>query len=392
MKSIYIFLICLLVINPVSAQLIIKGVIKDADTKNNISQVTVSTSDSHYTTISNDNGAFRLICPDNSKEITLSSIGYKTSNIKTDKLPADGLYYLKFEPTNLDEVVIVNRPMSEFIDNLINNSINSLTSPMVLNSYYREFVKINEKNTKFSDGIIDYSLLTKNGKVKTDLIVKQSRAVELDSVKEGFVRGVGPDVRKAVNVHCSFIWLMQIFSNKKEYAKYIFTITSQDNGNEKPLQVIQFKPKESIEEALFEGTIEFDPEKNIILAYETKIAPAYSQYKRNHNIILARYAYEDVTVKTVFSDTDNNYNLSYGYISGIIRIWNKNYDNSYKFTSDIVITGVSDNYDSFKTKDKYKERSLYERGSNYTDKFWLSNNSIVLTDEEEQIIQTLQNK
>lgn len=40
----------------------------------------------------------------------------------------------------------------------------------------------------------------------------------------------------------------------------------------------------------------------------------------------------------------------------------------------------------------YQKSSLYENGMNYTSKYWNSNRAILLSEKEERILETLQNK
>lgn len=112
---------------------------------------------------------------------------------------------------------------------------------------------------------------------------------------------------------------------------------------------------------------------------------------RYSNILIAKFGIEDMIIKSSFNFVDNQYLPAYYYIYGDLHIWNRNYDKTYRFTSDIIVTNVNENISAFDDAKKYKKRSLYENSNNYTDKFWQINNSIVLTTKEEEIIKSLEN-
>jgi hypothetical protein len=371
----------------------IKGVVKDIQSKEPLGYANVSTQDGLYSTISNSEGKFFLSCPQGTQKIVFTYLGYATLTVNTASLPQDGVYLMDVQEFMLDELIMLNTPMDELIDNLIKNSVAKLTSPIVLSTYYREFVSINNKFTKFSDGLIDYDFYKKDGDVKTNLVVKQSRAAEITAgVQEGSVRGIGPDVRKAVSSHCNFSVLKELFPKKKAYKNYDYIVKAIKSENGTQLQSITLTPKSDIKKALFEVSIVYNPQSNIILNIDAKMAPSHVQYAKQHNVVLARYIINDLNYKIAFKEAHGQYLLSYGYIYGSLHIWNKNYDNTYKFTSDVIVTNFTTDTSKFDKAEKYRQNSLYENGNHYTEKFWLKNNSIVLTNEEEQVIKSLQNK
>src|SRR5690606_38724224 len=99
----------------------------------------------------------------------------------------------------LEEVVVVNTPINEYLKQLIASSQARLNAPSLLNTYYREFVKVNERYTKFADGLVDYSVIKDKKKIKTQTQVKQSRAAKIQNAEDEALDGVtGLDVRKAV--------------------------------------------------------------------------------------------------------------------------------------------------------------------------------------------------
>ena len=84
----------------------------------------------------------------------------------------------------LEEVVVSKVPIDQLLNTLVTTSMARFNKPIILNSYYREFVKINNKYSKFSDGLLDYHISGTTKKNKSQLIVKQSRTAQLISNEE----------------------------------------------------------------------------------------------------------------------------------------------------------------------------------------------------------------
>lgn len=380
----------LLFVNAGFAQYIeVKAKIEDAVTNNSISHATVTTADGAFGTMSNSEGFFRLYCPTGTKVIIIKHVGYKTQKIATEKLTE--IVLLEPEQLMMDEAILSNIPIDVLLRELIENSINKLNTPIQLSTYYREFVKLNDNYTKFSDGLIDYQLSKKKLKVDTRMVVSQSRATELKKQEgELMIVGLGPDVRKAVDHDCSFYILDELLLKGKEYKKYNLSLKAHnEEGNY--VEVITFAPKAGIEEALFEGSVIYNPVTKVILNVDVRMVPSLMQYKKERNLLIAKVCFENLVYKCSFKEINDNYLLSYSSVVGGIRIFNKKRSNTYSYNSDLIVTNFSTDNTKFTTPEKYKFRSLYERGSIYKEKYWLSNNSIVLTEEEEKIIQELNN-
>ncbi len=388
-KKLLVLLITLSAATATAQSVVIKGVVKDITSNQPLSHVTVSSDDGKWVTITNDEGSFSLACAVSTKKIVFSCLGYAPYSSTTATPPADGIFYLEPKDFELDEVVIINTPIDEFMNKLIKSSIQQLKTPVVLNTYYREFIKINNKNTKFADGLVNYNLYRKKDDLKSGIVVKQSRAVELDTFTEGAVRGIGPSVVDAMDIESNFLVFRQIFHKKKVYKNYDYVIKSLKTVSNQPLALISFTPKAGVKDDLYNISVIYNPDRNIILDIEIKAVPELAQYAHAVNVILARYTINLLEYKSSFKVVNGLYLPSYFYLSGVVHVWNKKYDNTYRFKSDMIVTNYSTNEADFVKKDQYDERTLYERGSNYTEEFWLKNNSIVLTDEEEQIIQSL---
>lgn len=376
------------------AQSQIKGVIKDIVTNEAVSHVTISSSDEKTMTISNEEGAFSLSLPAGVQKFTISSLGYNSYEFNAQNLPADGVYLIEPKELVLDEVVMMNTPINEHLKNLIASSQAKLNAPAVLNTYYREFVKINQNYTKFADGLVDYSVLRDKKKLKTQIQVKQSRAEKLESEEDEALDAVTAlDVRKAVLKDYGFNGVYNIFLKDDGYKDYDFLIKTQKDAAGNEQEVITFTPKEGLKKELYQGKIVYDRAGKLIMNVNLSLIPATAEYTKVHNFLILKAQLDDVTYNSGFKIVDGKYMLSFSSRDGSIHIWNKKrFNDVVNFKSDLVVTGFSANVPDLARNDKYKERSLYENGNSYTEKFWQKNNSIVMTAQEEQIVKSLENK
>ncbi|RYJ44407.1 carboxypeptidase-like regulatory domain-containing protein [Flavobacterium beibuense] len=390
MKKLFTLLL-LVVATTGFAQNFLKGTVKDIMTTENMDLVTVSTKDLQHNTITNSEGAFQLSYPDGTQTIVFNYLGYGTLEVDLNNLPEGNIFYLEPKSLELEEVVVLNTPINEFVSELIKNSYNHLNAPFLLSTYYREFVKINDTYTKFSDGLIDYNVDKSRKKIESDVVVKQSRAFKLDTPESEAADMTSPlDLRKAISRDCNFGALGSIF-DKKEFKKYSFIIKSQQDADGNDVQTIYYQPLAEVEEPLYAGSLSYDPNKKLILAMDLYMAPSHKKYSKLRNFIIVKARLDDIAYKCFFKATDNSYMLSYSCVYGDIYIKNKKrFDDHVIFKSDLIVTNFTNDLTSFNKKEKYRERGLYEAGTNYIDEFWKKNNSILLTSQEEEIIKSLQ--
>ncbi|MGV3458953.1 MAG: carboxypeptidase-like regulatory domain-containing protein [Flavobacterium sp.] len=385
-----LFIICGL--NAAIAQSVIRGTVKEKSGEA-VSHVTVSTEDGRHVTLTNDAGSFTLTYPAGTKMIVLEHIGYTPLFISVNEFQKDGIIYIQPEDLILDEVIVMNTSMREHIEGLVKSSIAQMQSPLQLSTYYREFINMNKKYIKFADGLIDYNLDRNKEHIDTDLIVNQSRAVSFpESEEEAAIRVIPADVRNAVGIACNFGIIEHIFDGKKRYKKYEFLIKSQKAKSGQVTETIFFKPKEGVEEALFEGTIVYDPAKKRILNIDATMAAPLRKYAKIRNLIIGKARLESFTYQSAFKVVDGQYMLSHSALFGNMHVWNNSgsINNVYRVKSDMIVTNFTSNFADFSRKEKFKHRTLYERGTNYKDKFWLTNNSIQLTAEEEAIVKEIE--
>ncbi|GAA4757438.1 MULTISPECIES: carboxypeptidase-like regulatory domain-containing protein [Flavobacterium] len=361
------------------------------NTTNNepIQSATITVKNSGFGTVSNDEGTFQIVASSNS-DILISHLEFKTTTISLDKIDSKtNTILLEPNTIELEDIIVTKEPINELLYKAVETSKSRFNKPIVLNTYYREFVKVNDKYTRFTDGLVDYHMI----KSKADLIVNQSRAARLISEDDQTLDvASGLDVRSATTKQYTFSALEKILFDGKKYEDYDFELKSrvEKSGNE--VYIINFKPKEELKKYLYKGTVVFNPENYLITDVEINSDQSKLEYSKTINILIVKAAMLDLKVKSTYKVTNGgNYLLAFSSRRGKIKIWNKRkYNDVIEFKSDLVVTDFKKEDFVYNKKDVYNERSLYERGNKYSDKFWKKNNSMVLTDEEAEIIKKLE--
>ena len=365
---------------------------QDIITKKPIQNANITFQNSSLGTVSNDEGAFQLEYKSN-VEFTISHLEYKKYSLKLSDLNNDSkIIYLEQNTVELEDVIVTKEPIEQLLLKAINISKAKFNKPIVLNTYYREFVKVNDKYTRFTDGLIDFHMNGNTKKTDSDLIVNQSRAAKLISEDdETLDLASGLDVRNATTKQYNFYNLEKILFDSDNYEDYDFELKSKINKSGTETYIINFQPKADLKKYLYKGTVVFDPNTYLISDLEIASDQANIQYTKVINILIIKASLLDLKLKSSFKVSNGNYLLSFTSRKGKLKIWNKKkYNEIIEYKSDLVVTDYKKDDLTYNKKSVYNDRSLYERGNQYTDKFWLKNNSMVLTDEEQQVITRLE--
>lgn len=191
----------------------------------------------------------------------------------------------------------------------VNASKAKLEKSILLNTYYREFVNVDNKYTNFSEGIIDYYVKRKSG--ASDLYVKQSRTFDLKdenaTERENAIRSVNlNDVRKAVSSAYNFKMVSKILQSDD----YYFTAETKAETNGNSIEVITIEPKEGIEkEFIYEGSVTYDSKTNLILDVNLRFSLDNKQYNKLHNVLIAKIKFNDIVRRASFKVDGDKYIL-----------------------------------------------------------------------------------
>lgn len=394
-----ILLALLLPLAAIAQTITISGTVTDAANGQPVDMVSVGALDSNIATITNESGEFRLTVPTATPTLYFSHLSYKTGAVTLKG--ADEKMAMKLDPAEitLEDVVVSNKPVKELLKDAVSASKNRLEKSLLLNTYYREFGKVNEHYLKFADGLLDYHVKKKSG--SADLYVQQSRAKQLVSndlkifkkldTKEGENNAdlIGAlniyDVRDAVAEASDF----RIVKRVLDADNYDYTIKLRKNSEGKDVEIITITPKPEVKEVLFEGYVIYESASKLIMEIDLKLAESHQQYSKSINVLLFRMKILGFGKKIAFRNTNNKYIMAYSQNRIKFYVSNKNqFDDTFDFMSDVVTIDYKEGEFEFDRKKRYKNKDLYSAGNNYTTEYWKTANMLLLTDAEEQVLKS----
>jgi len=391
MKQLCAIFFLFLSYNVISQTVNIRGLLKDAVSNEPIIAASIGIKNTAMGTISNDEGVFQLTAP---KEgvVLISCLGYKLLAVPVSDFKEE-TQSIQLEQSEevLEEVMVTKIPLQQVLLDIIAASKARFNKPIVLHTYYREFVKLNGKYKKFSDGLLDYHASGGTKKTKSDLIVKQNRSFSLSLPTEDEDEvGATLNVQKGISNSYSFEFLERQVINKKDFENYDFTLKSRKNKDGKEMYVIIVEPKQEVEKSLYEGAFVYDPETKLIYDVDMHFAESHKKYPRVISLLGMHVSPLDIKFRAVYKMVNNNYVLSHNNRYVHYKYWTKKYQEITESRSDLIVTDFEKDDLSFDKKEVYKKKYLYDIPTKYTGKFWQKNNAIVLTDEEEKVIASLE--
>lgn len=399
MKKIFLVFMAVILQNLNAQSLLFEGKIIDKTTQEAIPFTNIYILDSTQGVVCNEEGVFKFFIPKDAKTIEISHLGYKSINLNVNKIePKFATILMEADEMALEEVIVTNKPIHELLGKIVENSKLQLDKSIKLETYYREFVKINQKHSKFSDGLIEFYLKPKRKtKIEANLIVNQSRAFQLAKKEELEAEGtldlseLGSffDIQTAANGFFSFE--LDKITSKKNSKNYDFELRSKKDADGNTIETIYITPKSNVKEVLLEGKVSYDPEKKIILDIDLKMSETHKQYVEMVNVLIMKFALHDIQIKQTYKLVNGKYIPSYRKSIADIHIkFGKKMDDRFMCISDLVVTNFFDNLENYPAEETFfKEKDLYSNGMNYTEKFWETNNIMPLSSSEEQILKNL---
>ena len=173
----------LLAVLAVQAQQIVSGVVKDRQTGDVLSHVSITAEGSAAHTVTNDDGRFSLKLNNEASYIQLSHIGYKTRRQQISSGRTEGLEILMTNYTvNLDELIVsVNDPSAIVHAAMQRIVANYPSKPELMRCFYREVTRRGSRYIAVAEAVMDKSSYA-NGPVSDAVgILKGRRLMSMKS-------------------------------------------------------------------------------------------------------------------------------------------------------------------------------------------------------------------
>ena len=156
------------------------------------------------------------------------------------------------------------------------------------------------------------------------------------------------------------------------------------------MHAIIIEPRKEIEKALYEGAVVYDPETKLIYDVDLHLAESHKQFPRTISLLGLHVALLETKFRAAYKMVNNNYVLSYNNRHVKYKVWTKKDQEITESRSDLIVTDFEKDDLTYNKKEVYKKKYLYDKPTSYNGKFWQKNNAIVLTDEEEKVIASLE--
>lgn len=391
MKKSFLFFFTILGLTQLNAQEFFTGKIVD-NSNEPIEAVYVYWSSSEPGVVSNPDGEFQLLIPPGTDSLTTDHYEYKFKKFAVKDLIKNPVIKLERFTIELNEALILNKKGDEILRDVVSASRIKLDKSLLVNTFYREFISVNNGFTNYSDGLLDYYIKKKSG--KSDVYVLESRTFELDENKNEDERKntlsvSSPfDIRDAISSAFQFERILEILKNKVQYH---FRVSEFQDSEGNKLRKIEISPKEDIKELLEEGWVVYDVDSNLILDYRLKASPEKIQYAELHNFLIAKVKINDFDTRFNFRLDNGEYRLVFRRIYFDFYIKSgKKIDDDFQFTSDFVVIGYVEDVEPPTHIKKYRMRNLFERGTDFTNEYWKNINAITPTEKEQALIDSLQ--
>lgn len=347
----------------------------DKDSKNNTTGA-----------ISNELGQFAIVSKE--RKVIFSHINYAPLMVTLKETFNE----IKLKPKEfvLDEVVISTLPVKEYLEKIIEGASDKLTKNTVFKTYCREFVKIDDAYTKFSDGLVAYYVKKGNGKSK--IILKESRAFDNKNEEEEDDIGIHTintvfKLKNYVRNAYNFKILQKIVKNEN----YEFERKLKGDAMGKEYEFIKIIPNKESKDLLYEGYIVIDNASKNILEFRIQTSKAHANNGKLRNFLVAKAKFKNHIRWSKFKITDGNYILTYNkeQMEIFVKV-GKRVSSDFNFNSDLFVYEFAENVEI--PRKGYNKKTIYQAGTNYKHEFWKTYNAFPLTQAQQKFITTARKK
>src|SRR5690606_20037203 len=147
------------------------------------------------------------------KKLFINDYEYQYSE-KTFTSPQSFVWELTPNSETLEEIVIYE-DAAKTLQEIIDNSIKSLSSNIKLETYYRENYIENNQIASFADGIVDFYISD-----KIDMVAKQTRVKDFKTVEEAN-RAMTTTPTQVVDFSMRFSAISNMLKEKNKYEFYV---------------------------------------------------------------------------------------------------------------------------------------------------------------------------
>lgn len=289
--------ISFLLINFVQAQALIKGVVRDANTKENLEFVSVILNDSYKGTSTNAKGEFTLEIPDysSSRSFSFQRVGYYSKTISMIDFMRSDTIYLEIDEQFLSEVVVRPKDAFELLQEVVKRiPDNYYSQPVAQDVFYRQSVFLNEQLRGLEES--RYHLINTFQRPKLPRSVTVQKARGFSNLKE--LKDLGKLVASNLDEDSLYVLesaeglfafnpnLEQLIKDKtgvfnpnaQKYYDFDYVGMVIRGGN--VMHHIIFDQREGLKKTLYQGSMYIDTVSLAIVEFEAKLSPSGIDYQK----------------------------------------------------------------------------------------------------------------
>lgn len=290
---------------------IMEGVVKDRHTGDPVVFATVSAEGSSVGTITNQNGAFRLILSDSlaSSNIVFSSMGYEQRKVSGTLLAENNITIeLMQSIIPLQEIIIrVLDPKNILLDAIRKRETNYNTRPFNIVAFYREGVEfknslsISEAVIKFYKSGLSATFLSDQAKLL------KMRKIGNISVKDTLVAKLRSTISAIITLDVMKYPTDFLQFEGMYFYNYTHTDITEIGGRR--VYVFSFVQKEEVLDALFTGELYIDAENHALVKAVFEVNPNHIKKFTDNLIVRRSKTHEVIPLKA-------RYEVSYKFYDG----------------------------------------------------------------------------
>ena len=280
---------------------------------------------------------------------------------------SENIFYLKSNPNTLDNIVIISKKPSEIIQDLVDNSIKTLTVPARLKVYSREFFKLNGDYAYYNDGLINFQLYKDQKKIKSVLLLEQNRSFGLidENISSDLL---GYNLNGVMEKYYVFSVLRPLLDDKirKKYNFIVMVNALNQDYNELIATPI---PAAETTEVLDDFKIIYDVKKKLIIEVNAVVsAESVREAKENiekgsknivRSIFKTKYRFDLGNYYLASSNEEINYKVNVGNEIKDIEVINN-----------LVTTNFNIQNFTYKENEVFKDKTLFNIRNSILTEYW----------------------
>lgn len=361
----------------------------DADTELPIENVIATLFKTNHDYISNKDGLILMEISKTSK-LKFAHSDYKTKVINSIDIKSnEWIIKMNKNLQEIEEIIITKKHPQKIFNDILEATKAKLTLPIHLKMYSREFFKLDGNYVSYNDGLFNYCLSGKPTNLNVDILVEQNRTIGFPDPERIDLHTLGYNLNDIIKNYYDFNYFNEVLL-KSARKKYNFEVKSIRN-NEK-LQKIVISPKSEIEQFLYEYVIIYEIKSKLIQSIEYRVPEEKATYEnvQNYKVIKGDIIHSQFIA--YYKLVGDIYYLSHSNEEIAFEVKDKKgIKKKIEIKNTLVTTKHHAKFIPYQKEDIFNGKSLINRKDNVLTEYWEIQSGIVLTDDEKNIINSINN-